>query len=191
YYGNTLGLFYCFLFLILGTSIIFIIDKLIPLNATKFIPNKNSNLYRVGLVSMLGIMIHNFPEGMATFISGYENISLGIYVTVAIVLHNIPEGLSIAIPIYSATNNKLKAIKYTFISGMAEPLGAILAFLVLKPFINDILLSILFSLVAGVMLYISFKELIPNALEKGPKSMYLLSLFMGMLIIPISHLFIH
>ena len=112
---------------------------------------------------MIALMIHNFPEGIATFVSGYESTSLGISIAIAIALHNIPEGISIAMPIYYSTNSKAKAFKYTLYSGLAEPIGAIIAFLFLRPYINEIILAITFALVAGIMLYISFSELIPAA----------------------------
>ncbi|MDZ5035404.1 ZIP family metal transporter, partial [Clostridium perfringens] len=124
-------------------------------------------LYRVGFVSMIALMIHNFPEGIATFVSGYENTTLGISIALAIALHNIPEGISVAMPIYYSTKSKYKAFKYTLFSGLAEPIGALLAFLFLRPYINEIILAIIFAMVSGIMLYISFAELIPSSRQYG------------------------
>ena len=194
FHGNIKGLLYTLLFMSIGSLMAFLIDKFIPENNENgMLSNKgsNQNLYRIGLFSMIAIMVHNFPEGIATFISGYEDISLGIYITIAIMLHNIPEGISIAIPIYCSTNKKSTAFLYTFISGIAEPIGAIITLLFLKPFINEVLLGITFAIVCGIMLYIAFEELLPGSIETNHRSLYLSSVFLGILIIPISHLVIH
>lgn len=189
-FGVFNGVMLSLLFLIIGIIIAMLIDNFISFDTkTNSSENKNNNLYKVGLVSMIALMLHNFPEGIATYVSGYQNISLGINVTIAIALHNIPEGISIAMPIYYASGNKLKAFKYTFISGIAEPIGAIFAFLFLKPYINDLILSIVFALVAGIMLYISFEELIPESRIYGYNKLYIFSLSLGICIIPISHIF--
>lgn len=192
YHGKLLGVIFSLVFLLAGILMALLIDKFVP-EDEKYAENiniKNSNLYRVGFVSMIAIMLHNFPEGIATFISGYENTSLGIYVAIAISLHNIPEGISVAMPIYYSTKSKLQAFKMTFISGIAEPIGAIITFLFLKPFINEIILGVVFAIVAGIMLYISFGELIPAARRYGYNEIYLLGIFMGIIFIPLSHVFL-
>ncbi|MGL5087281.1 MAG: zinc transporter ZupT [Clostridium sp.] len=190
YNGNAYGIFFSLLFLIIGAFIAMLIDQFIPHEnkSTSTINSNDSNLFRVGLVSMIALMLHNFPEGIATYVSAYENTSLGIYIAIAISLHNIPEGISIAMPIYYSTGSKLKAFKYTFYSGIAEPAGALIAFIFLKPFINDIILSIIFAIVSGIMLYIAFAELIPAARKYGCHKTYLFSVFLGICIIPISHI---
>ena len=125
---------------------------------------KKSNLYKLGILNMIALMLHNLPEGMATFLSSYTNINLGIKLSIAIMLHNIPEGISIAIPIYYATNSKWLAIKHTLISGLAEPIGAILAFILFNNIINNLIISIILIIVAGIMIFLSinkiFKEII-------------------------------
>lgn len=192
YHGKFLGVIFSLIFLSAGILMALLIDKFMPENE-KHPENykiQNSNLYRVGFVSMIAIMLHNFPEGIATFISGYEDTSLGIYVAIAIALHNIPEGISVAMPIYYSTNSKFQAFKMTFISGIAEPIGALITFLFLKPFINEIILGVVFSIVAGIMLYISFGELIPTARRYGYNGIYLLGIFMGIVFIPLSHVFL-
>ena len=181
--GKPSGTFYSVLFLLIGVFIALLIDFLIP-------DKSNEPLYKVGLFTTIALMIHNFPEGIATFISGYQDTNLGIYITIAITLHNIPEGISIAVPIYYSTKSKLKALKITFISAAAEPLGAFFSYVILKPYINDIILSICFALIAGIMIFISFKELIPESLSFGYKSLYFAGIIIGILLIPISHIFI-
>lgn len=191
YFGNVHGIIYTLLFLLIGAFMAMLIDKFIP-EEPRLIPSQRENkLYRVGFVSMVALMIHNFPEGIATFVSGYENTTLGLSITLAIALHNIPEGISVAMPIYYSTGSKSKAFKYTFLSGLAEPIGALIALLVLKPFINEIILSIIFAIVAGIMLYISFEELIPEARKYGYDNLYILSIFIGICIIPLSHILLH
>lgn len=128
-----------------------------------------SKLYKVGIISMIALIIHNFPEGIATFTSSYTDISLGLPMTIAIAMHNIPEGISIALPIFYATGNAKKALGNTFLSGMAEPLGAILTFLIFKNYINDIFLGSLYAIIAGIMIYISIEELMPNAKSSNKK----------------------
>ncbi|GAB6169591.1 zinc transporter ZupT [Clostridium carnis] len=189
--GNLNGVLYTLLFLIIGAVMALLIDKFIPDNSPNIKGGKGNKLYRVGFVSMIALMIHNFPEGVATFVSGYENTTLGISIAIAIALHNIPEGISIAMPIYYSTQSKSKAFKYTLLSGLAEPIGALLAFLFLRPFINDIILAITFAIVAGIMLYISFAELIPTARQYGYSKIYVLSVFLGICIIPLSHIYVH
>lgn len=193
YYNIAYSTIYSLIFMILGFLIALCIDKLIPDYNNNYVKGgkKDSTLYKLGLFSCLAIMVHNFPEGMATFISSYEDPSLGLYITLAIMLHNIPEGISIAVPIYSSTNSKLKAFKFTFISAIAEPLGAIITFLFLQPFISELLLGITFAVVCGIMIYIAFNELIPNAINSGFKNIYLLSIILGIVIMSLSHIIIH
>lgn len=145
-----------FIFVVIGIIISSLIDKYLPTT------NKES-LYRVGIISMLAIILHNLPEGIATFISTTKDTSLGISLATSIALHNIPEGISISVPIYYSTKSKTKACLYTFISALSEPLGAIITYLFLLPFVNDILLGLLFSLIAGIMLQISLTELLPES----------------------------
>ena len=110
------------------------VDKYLP--ETK----ENTKLYRVGIISMLAIILHNIPEGIATFMASSMDKTLGISLAIAIAMHNLPEGISIAVPIYYSTNKKSKAFIYTFISAISEPFGALIAFIFLKNFVNDILL---------------------------------------------------
>ena len=132
----------------------------------KFIPNDDNKLYRVGILSMIAIMLHNIPEGMATYITNSTNISLGLSLTIAIAAHNIPEGISIAVPIFYSTGSKYKAFLYTFISGISELFGAILAYVFLAPFISDTLMAFLYATIAGIMIYLSITELLKTSLNQ-------------------------
>lgn len=188
--GKSKGTIYSIIFLLIGVLMSFLISNLIPDDKLSYNNYENKHLFKIGLTSMLALMLHNFPEGIATFVSGYENLSLGISVALAITLHNIPEGIAIAMPIYHSTNSKSLAFKYTFWSGISEPIGALFAFLFIKPFINGSILSIIFLLVAGIMLYISLVDLIPTAKSYKSNKTFIISLFLGISLIPLSHIFI-
>lgn len=148
----------------------------------------HKNLLRVGMVSMLAIGLHNFPEGMATFMAGFGDITLGVSIAVAIALHNIPEGIAVAMPIFFATGDKKKAVFYTFLSGIAEPIGALVAFLVLRPFMSNVLLGGIFSAVAGIMIYICVEELIPSSRQYGHNREALIATFTGICLMPLTHI---
>jgi zinc transporter, ZIP family len=139
------------------------------------------NLMRMGLFTALAIAIHNFPEGLATFIATLEEPSLGIAFAVAIAIHNIPEGISVAIPIYKATGSKLKAFWYSFISGLAEPVGAVIGYFVLSQFINEYFFGVVFAGVAGIMIYVALDELLPTA-KQNDHHLPIIGVFFGMLI---------
>ena len=156
-YNGIIIVILVFIFLMIGIIASTFIDKALPTTTT------NSSLYKVGIISMLAIILHNLPEGIATFISTTKDTSLGISLTLAIALHNIPEGVSISVPIYYATKSRNKALLYTFISSLSEPLGAILTYFFLLPFVNDILLGLLFAFIAGIMIQISLTELLPTS----------------------------
>lgn len=154
----------------------------------KYIPKSENGLYRVGVISMLAIIAHNIPEGMATFMVGAKDLHLGIALTTAIALHNIPEGISISIPIYYATGSKKKALWYTFISGISELFGAVITYLFLKPFIKDVVIGYLFSIIAGIMFHISLTELLPESLKYNNRKNTIMYFIIGFLFIFISHL---
>ena len=171
------------LFIIMGLIIPLLIDKILPKKL-----NKQNKLYKLGIFTMIAIIIHNIPEGIATYISSETNIKLGISITIAIAMHNIPEGISIAMPVYYATKNKKKAIGLTFISGMSEPFGALLAFLFLKPIVNDTILGALFAMIAGIMTYIAIIELLPEALQYKEKKKTIISFLIGILFMYVNHM---
>lgn len=147
--------------------------------------NKN-NLYRLGIINMIALMIHNFPEGIATFLSSMNDINLGIKLSIAIMLHNIPEGIAIAVPIYYGTKSKSTAIKNTFISGLSEPLGAVLAYIVLGSFVTKEIISIVLLFVAGIMIALSINKLLPTALEYKCNKYISLGIVIGVLFLIVS-----
>lgn len=174
----------------LSITVFIIIGLIIPLFIDKIIPKKleNNKLYKLGIFTMIAIIMHNLPEGIATYLSAQTNIKLGISITLAIAFHNIPEGISIAIPVYYATKNKKKALGLTFISGMSEPLGALLAFFFLKPIINNTIMGGLFAIIAGIMSYISITELLPAALKYKEKKKTIISFLIGILFMYVNHM---
>ena len=173
-----------------GIIIIFLIDSSIPHQwaAHQDLPeNQTDNkLLRMGLLVALGIGIHNFPEGMATFAGTLKDAKLGTAIAVAIAIHNIPEGLAVSAPVYAATQSRSKAFFWSFLSGLAEPVGAGIAAIFLLPFLTPIILSWLLALVAGVMVFIAFDELIPTSKSYGQEHMSILGMILGMAIMALS-----
>jgi ZIP family zinc transporter len=143
-------------------------------------------LMRTGLFTALAIAIHNFPEGLATFGTTLSDVKLGVIIALAIAIHNIPEGISVSMPIFYASRNKNKAFLYSFMSGVAEPIGAVIGFLVLMPFLNDGILTSLLAFVAGIMVYISLDELLPIAHKYGHSHIVILGVILGMFIMALS-----
>lgn len=179
-----------------GMILIAIIDKLIPSyenphesRRMEEIDQCNINgkkLLRTGIFTALIIAIHNFPEGMATFVSSIQQPSLGIAVAIAVAIHNIPEGISVAIPVYCATKNRKKAFLWTLISGISEPIGAILAYLILLPILNNTVFGVLYAAIAGIMVFISLDELLPTAEEYGEHHLSIYGLIIGMVLMAVS-----
>ena len=189
YSGEKIGIILSTIFLLLGIVIAGGLDRFVPhIEEQQGEGYKHQNLFRVGFVSTLAIGLHNFPEGIATFMAGYDNLALGLSITLAIAMHNIPEGISVAMPIYFSTGSIGKAFKYTFLSGIAEPIGALLAFLILKPYINDFSLGAIFSVISGIMLYIAIEELIPSSRQYGYIRTALISTFIGIILMPLTHI---
>jgi ZIP family zinc transporter len=147
---------------------------------------KNKKLMRMGMFTALAIAIHNFPEGLATFTAALTDPSLGIAIAVAIAIHNIPEGIAVSIPIYYATGSKKKAFWYSFSSGLAEPVGALIGYLILMPFLSPVVFGVLFAGVAGIMVFISLDELLPAAEEYGEHHLSIYGLIAGMGVMAIS-----
>jgi ZIP family zinc transporter len=141
---------------------------------------------KTGLLTTVGIAIHNFPEGVAVFVGSMADIKLGVALAVAIALHNIPEGIAVSMPIYCATQNRKKAIWYSFLAGAVEPLGAVIALLVLMPFLTPSILYISFAFVAGIMVFISFDELLPMSYCGARAHLSIFGVIVGMLIMAIS-----
>lgn len=126
----------------------------------------SNSLYKLGIINLLVLMLHNIPEGIITFLASSNNIKLGINIAIAIALHNIPEGISIAIPIYYATSNRRLSFIYTFISGFSELFGGVISYVFLNRYINNNTLFIILSITSGIMIYLALFELLPNALKK-------------------------
>lgn len=145
-------------------------------------PASVSRMRRSGILFALAIGVHNFPEGMATFAAGINSLTLGIPIAIAVALHNIPEGITVSVPIYHATGSRKKAFKYSMLSGLAEPIGAGIAMLILYPFLSDTLLSILFAAVAGTMVFVAFDELLPMAERWGFHHISIYGIITGMLL---------
>lgn len=178
-----------------GIFVIGIIDIFIPnevnphhfASITKKATAKvDPKLMRTGMFTALAIAIHNFPEGLATFGTALSDIRLGVLIAIAIAIHNIPEGISVSMPIFFATNNRKKAFTYSFLSGLAEPLGAIIGFIILMPFLTDALLSSMLAFVAGIMVYISVDELLPMAHKYGHGHVVMIGFVMGMGVMALS-----
>lgn len=147
---------------------------------------EREGMLRLGIFSMLALMIHNLPEGVAVYLGGLADLRLGASLAVAIALHNIPEGISVALPVFSATKNRPLAVGMAAVSGLAEPGGALLAAAWLRPVAWGIGLWLLFAGIAGLMLYIVFAELLPAALQKGHPLSALLGTMGGILVMLLS-----
>ncbi|MFP4367445.1 MAG: zinc transporter ZupT [Bacteroidales bacterium] len=147
---------------------------------------KKKRLMRMGMFSALAIGLHNFPEGLATFIAALTDVSIGIPIAIAIAIHNIPEGIAISVPIFYATGSRRKAFIYSFLSGLAEPVGAIIGWLILMPYLSDTVFGIIYAGVAGIMVFVSFDELLPAAQEYGEHHLSVYGLVAGMAVMGVS-----
>lgn len=185
-----------------GIAVIALIDKLIPdgenphevkkVEGMEVVESKDDNkgLLRTGIFTALAIGIHNFPEGLATFVAALNDMSIAIPIAVAIAIHNIPEGISVSIPIYYATGDRKKAFLYSFLSGMSEPIGALVGYILLRPYFNDMTFGIVFAGVAGIMVFISLDELLPSAREYGEHHLSIYGLIGGMAVMALSLLLV-
>lgn len=147
---------------------------------------RDPRLMRMGIMTALAIGIHNFPEGIATFATAAENTSLGVAIAVAVAIHNIPEGIAVSIPIYFATGDRAKAFRLSMLSGLAEPLGALLAYAVLMPFMSPALMGCVLAAVAGIMVFISIDELLPAARQYGEAHIAIYGVVTGMAVMAAS-----
>jgi len=131
---------------------------------------KGSSLYKLGIISAVVLIMHNIPEGIITFLTSNNDLELGIKIAIAITLHNIPEGIAISIPIYYSTKRVGKAITTTIISGLSEPLGAILAYLFLYKYITNDILNLIFIMVAGIMISLAINEILKESIKYSNKN---------------------
>ena len=160
------------------------IGMLLPIIINKVI--KEEGLYKLGIISSIAIIMHNIPEGIITYLTSVKNINLGINIALAIAMHNIPEGITIAVPIYYGTKNKKKAFKIVLISALSEPIGALLAHILLRKIITDKTIGIILLLVAGIMSYLSIVELLPKALKYKEKKKTIIFFIIGIIIMYLS-----
>ncbi len=182
-----IGYNYALISFFIGILIIYLIDVLIPHSyESENPPAKEKGLRKCGLLVTIGIIIHNIPEGMIVLFSAIVDIKLGLLVATAIAIHNIPEGIAIAIPIYYATGNKFKAFGYAFLAGITEPIGAIVAYLFLRNFLTTSMLYVMLATVAGIMVFISFDELLPYAFKCEKHHVTIAGVFIGMAVMALS-----
>jgi ZIP family zinc transporter len=181
-----------------GILLIAIIDRFIPKHSNphelKKIEDMNKpgsaiddpELLKMGMFTALAITIHNFPEGIATFVSTLQDPALGLAIAIAIAIHNVPEGIAVSVPIYYATGDKKRAFRLSLLSGLAEPLGAVVAFLILMPFLTDLMFGIIFAMVAGIMVFISLDELLPAAKKYDEAHLSIYGVISGMAVMALS-----
>lgn len=180
-FGGPLGALGVVGSVLIGISLSLLVDKLVPKEDAANVSSRGS-MRRLGIVTALAICIHNFPEGIATFMSSYADLRLGLPMTMAVALHNIPEGMAVSMPIYYATGSRGRAVGYALLSGLSEPLGAIFTYLLLRPYMNEIMLATMFGVIVGLMCTIAFDELIPAALSYKRPRATLTGLLSGVLI---------
>ena len=177
----TIGQGYANIFFLTGLLTVLFLDRLVPhIHINGEVDSQCSRLYRGGIMMTLGIALHNLPEGIAVALATMADIKLGIPIAIAIAIHNIPEGIACSVPLYCATGDRRKSCLFSFLAGMTEPLGAIIAVLILYPFLNDFVLASSIAFVSGVMVFICFDELVPIANKYGNEHLTNIGLIMGM-----------
>jgi zinc transporter, ZIP family len=151
---------------------------------------KDRKLYRMGMLTAVAVAIHNFPEGIATFVTALHDPAVGVAIAIAVAIHNIPEGIAISVPLYYATGSRRKAFLFSFLSGLAEPVGALIAYFLLMPYLtvgnSGIIMGTTMAAVAGIMVFISIDELLPSAEEYGEHHWGIYGLVAGMVVMAIS-----
>lgn len=197
-FGSKVGSLYMLLALFGGIAFIAIIDFLIPeasnpheVHGVEDMKSRKEQLHYTGIITAITIAIHNFPEGIATFMAALTSFEVAIPIAVAIAIHNIPEGIAVAVPIYHATGSRRKAFWLSFASGLAEPLGALIAFFFLMPFWSPTMNAFVLSAISGIMIFISLDELLPTAEKFGKHHHAMIGLIVGMMVMGFSlYLFI-
>ena len=201
------------LFFALGMLVAILIDYFVPdhiqenmfnkqiganeqnIDSTNCEENENAvisigKIKKAGIITTVIVAVHNFPEGLATFFTTTQNTTLGLGIVIAIAIHNIPEGMAISIPVYQATHSKRKAFWYSFLSGMAEPVGGVIGFFLVKAFFPDICLGVLFSFVAGIMTYISIDTLLPLSKDYDTGHYSISGVSLGLILMGITLIFL-
>lgn len=174
-----------------GIALIGVIDRLVPADINPHEPGADEARRRramknMGVMTAIAIAIHNFPEGFATFLAGLTDLSVAIPVAVAIAIHNIPEGIAVAVPIREATGSRAKALAWAWGSGLAEPLGALIGYLILAPVLGEVAMGVAFGMVGGIMVFISLDELLPTAIATGRHHTAIYGLIAGMGVMALS-----
>ncbi len=182
-FSDKYGLIFATIAFFAGIFVIILIDFLIPEPISS---QSEDKLMRMGIMTATAIAIHNFPEGLATFSTALYEPAAALPIFFAIAIHNIPEGISVAIPVYYATKSKVKALVLATLSGLAEPIGALIGYFVFFKFIDENIYGVLFAFVAGIMVYISFSELLPSAEQFGGRKNSLFGIILGMIVMAIS-----
>ena len=191
-FGEKTGMLYLIIGFFGGIALIALIDFLVPESRNPHEMHSveemrtNYKLKQTGIITAITIAIHNFPEGIATFMSALTSLEVAIPITAAIAIHNIPEGIAVAVPIYHATGSKKKAFWLSFASGLAEPVGALIAFWFLLPYWSPELDAFILSAVSGIMIYISLDELLPSAEKYGKHHLSIIGLVVGMAVMAMS-----
>lgn len=162
------------------------VEEMGPVKKVGGTATPDPELLRMGLFSALAIAIHNFPEGIATFTGAMQDPALGISIAAAIAIHNIPEGIAVSVPIFFSTGSRKKAFFYSFLSGLSEPVGALVGYLLLAYLLTDAMFGIVFAAVAGIMVYISLDELLPTAEKYGEHHVAILGVISGMAVMALS-----
>lgn len=165
------------------------------IDSTDCVKNENAiisigKIKKAGITTAIVVAVHNFPEGLATFFTTTQNMTLGLGIVFAIAIHNIPEGIAISIPVYQATHSKRKAFWYSFLSGMAEPVGGVIGFILIQTLFPNICLGILFALVAGIMTYISIDTLLPMSKSYDTGHYSISGVVLGLIIMGMTMIFL-
>lgn len=195
-YGTTRGYWVTTIAFFAGIAVIALIDRFVPkyenphevreIEEMRSARASDPALLRMGLFSALAIGIHNFPEGIATFTSAIQDPALGLSIAIAIAIHNIPEGVAVSVPIFFATGSRRKAFTYSFLSGLSEPVGGLVGYLLLRFLFNNAMFGVVFAAVAGIMVYISLDELLPTAEKYGEHHIAIYGVISGMVVMALS-----
>ncbi|MDO5082792.1 zinc transporter ZupT [Arachnia propionica] len=191
-FGEKPGNWYTLLAFFGGVAVIAVIDRLVPAAINPHEPGsvqderRRRALMQTGVLTAIALAVHNFPEGFATFISGLQDPGVALAVAVAIAIHNIPEGLAVALPVHQATGSRRRGFWAATASGLAEPAGAVIGWLLLTPWFSPALLGVVFAGVAGVMVFISIDELLPTAEEYGEHHTSMYGFIAGMAVMAVS-----